>query len=136
MKNITIKLLWDNRYMIRKSNMCVCVLEFIFQDKLRKKSFYWLATLTCSAFFLCSLSSSAQGGHQAQMSCPDYITFFLLFSCIFSLFTFQMLSPFLVPYHWKPTIPPFSHCFYESVPSPTYLPTPACLPWHSPTMGH
>jgi hypothetical protein len=43
---------------------------------------------------------------------------------IFSLFTFQMLSPFLVSPQNPPSHPP-SPCLYEGVPSPTHSHLPA-----------
>jgi hypothetical protein len=50
--------------------------------------------------------------------------FFLFFYWIFSLFTFQMLSPFQVTPQ-KPPFPSLSPCFYEGVPPPTHpLPPP------------
>ena len=59
----------------------------------------------------------------------------VIFYWIFSLLTFQMLSPFLVSVPLRNTLthPPFP-CFYESVPPPTHsLPTPC--PWLSYTGG-
>jgi hypothetical protein len=50
----------------------------------------------------------------------------LFFYYIFSLFTFQMLSPALVSL-WKPPIPSIFPC------SPS---TPASWPWHFPILGH
>jgi hypothetical protein len=59
--------------------------------------------------------------------CMD-ISFFYL---IFSLFTFQMLSPFLVS---CPKIPyPFPPPPLHLLPNP---PTPTLLSWHSPTLEH
>jgi hypothetical protein len=56
----------------------------------------------------------------------DFLSFFLFFFWIFSLFTFQMLSPFLVTLPPESTLlHPLSPCFYEGVPSPTHpLPPP------------
>jgi hypothetical protein len=53
------------------------------------------------------------------------ITVFLFFYWIFSLFTFQMLFPFLVLHLQKPSILSPLPCFYEGLPSPIYsLPPP------------
>jgi hypothetical protein len=61
---------------------------------------------------------------------------FLIFYWIFSLFTFQMLTPFLVSHPKKTLTSPPSPCFYEGAPPSTHPPTPASPPWHSPTLGH
>jgi hypothetical protein len=55
----------------------------------------------------------------------------LFFSWIFSLFTFQMLSPFPFPPP-KNTLPLSPSLF----PLLTNPPTPAFWPWHSPTLEH
>jgi hypothetical protein len=47
------------------------------------------------------------------------------FNWIVSLFTFQMLSPFLVPFPENPLPHPSFPCFYEGVTNP---PTNSCLP--------
>ena len=60
---------------------------------------------------------------------PHLFYCFLLF-WIFSLFTFQMLSPFLVP----PQKTPSSHS--STLALLTSPPTPTSWTWHSPTLGH
>jgi hypothetical protein len=73
--------------------------------------------------------------------CPyvSYFTIFLhtlvfFFFWIFYLFTFQMLSPFLVspPETSYPILPPPDSMRVI----PTHPPTPASPHWHSPTLGH
>jgi hypothetical protein len=54
------------------------------------------------------------------------------FYWIFSLLTFQMLSPFQVS-PGNPIFHPLSPCFYESIPPPTHSHLPAS---HSPTLVH
>ena len=49
---------------------------------------------------------------------------FIYFYLIFSLFIFQMLSPFLVSPYPLPK------------PLQTNTPTPTSRPWYSPTLGH
>jgi hypothetical protein len=56
--------------------------------------------------------------------------YFILFYSIFSLFAFQMLSPFLV-FHKNPL--PF---IPSLLPLLTNLYTPTSWPCHSPTLGH
>jgi hypothetical protein len=78
---------------------------------------------------LCRRSMLQTADHRSS----PFLPFFL--NWIFSLFTFQMLSPFLVPHPWDPLSHPLFPCFYEGVSPPTH-PTPASLPWNSPTLGH
>jgi hypothetical protein len=64
----------------------------------------------------------------------SFLHYFLkIFYYIFSLFTFKMLSPFLVS-------PPKIPCPFPLPPASMrvfpYPPTLASLPWHSPTLGH
>ena len=57
---------------------------------------------------------------------------FLLFYWIFSLFTFQMLTPFPVSPKGNPLFHQPSSCFYEGVPPPTHplLPPHPGIPLH------
>jgi hypothetical protein len=67
-------------------------------------------------------------------TCSSYLFIYL----IFSLFTFQMLSPFLVPPSWDSPILP-SPPAYMSVflYPPTHPPTHSCIPnFYFPTLGH
>ena len=66
------------------------------------------------------------------MECEQKSLFRFLKNWIFYLFTFQMLSPFLIPPTQKPPIPSPSSYFYEGVPPPTHpLPPPCpCIPLH------
>jgi hypothetical protein len=57
--------------------------------------------------------------------------FFPFFNWTFSLFTFQMSSPFPVPTPRNPLSHSPSPCFYEGV----LQLTPSSLPEHSPTLG-
>jgi hypothetical protein len=60
----------------------------------------------------------------------------LFFYWIISLFTFQILSPFLVCLPPGNPLPhPPSPCFYEGVP-PLKPPTPSSLPLIPPILGH
>jgi hypothetical protein len=53
------------------------------------------------------------------------LDFFSFFNWLFSLFTFQMLSPFTLPPPPKLPITSSLPCFYEGVPPPTHpLPPP------------
>jgi hypothetical protein len=60
-----------------------------------------------------------------------YYYYYYYYYWIFSLFTFQVLSPFQVPTA-KPTIPSSFPCFYEDVLPPTYplLPPYPWIPLH------
>ena len=58
----------------------------------------------------------------------------LIFYCIFYLFIFEMLSPSPVP-PLQPPIPSFLPLLLWGC-SPTHLPTPTSLPWHSPTLRY
>ena len=46
-----------------------------------------------------------------------------------------MLSPFPITSK-KPPFQPLSPCLHERSPLPTYVPTPAALPYHAPKLGH
>jgi hypothetical protein len=58
---------------------------------------------------------------------------YCFFYSIFSLFTFQMLSPFQVS---PPEAPYPNHPLPALMRMLHYPPTPIFLPWHSPTLGH
>jgi hypothetical protein len=67
----------------------------------------------------------------------SWFFFFFFFYWIFSLFTFQMLSPFQVfPLETSHPIPAPSVSMRVLPHPPTHPPTPAFPPWHSPTLGH
>jgi hypothetical protein len=57
---------------------------------------------------------------------PEDVLFLKNYLLAFSLFTFQMLSPFLV----SPLKTPYP------IPLLNNLPTPASLSWHFPILGH
>jgi len=63
-----------------------------------------------------------------------FVCLFFIFYWIFSLFTFQMLSPFPVSPQETPISRPLPLLLWGC--SPTHPPTPASPPWHSPTLGH
>jgi hypothetical protein len=64
----------------------------------------------------------------------DLLFFLIFFYWIFSVLTFQMLFPILVPFPQNSLSYPSSpSCFYEGVPHP---PTPAFPPSNSATLGH
>jgi len=93
----------------------------------------------CACVYMCVPSEKALGDFSSYALLACYTTcfffffFFLSFYWIFSLLTFQMLSPFSVspletPYHISP--PPDS---MRVLPQPL---TPTSSPWHFPTLGH
>jgi hypothetical protein len=61
---------------------------------------------------------------------------FFFLHWVFYLFTFQMLSPYLVstPSRNFPILSPLLLLLWGCY--PTHLPTSTFLPWHSPTLGH
>jgi len=61
--------------------------------------------------------------------------YFPFFCWIFSLFTFQMLSPFLLSLERTPTLSSIS-LLQLWCPPPTHLLPPASHPWHPPILGH
>ena len=63
-----------------------------------------------------------------------YYFFLSFFYWIFSLFTFQMLSPLQVSHPGPPIPCPFPLPLWEY--SHTHPPTPIFPSWHSPTLGH
>ena len=95
---------------------------FKYENRIQVPNISALQIKSSYFMFLMRSSRSHQNSscvHKAEERCRTIITFF--FYWIFSLFTFQMLSPFPVSLPPGNTLShPHSPSFYESIPLPTH----------------